>query len=65
MDDYDHTASPNYVLPVPRMEKDLRALEQLTEPLEPPKRRIRSKKIIQVEYGFGDASGKGLGAPSL
>ncbi len=62
MDDYDHTASPDYVQPVPRFKGDLRALRELTEPTAPPKRRIRSKNVIRVEYGFGDASGKGFGS---
>jgi hypothetical protein len=62
LDEYDHRASPDFVKPVPRYRGDLRALEKLTEPLVPPKRTIRSKNIIQVEYGFGDASGKGFGS---
>jgi hypothetical protein len=62
LDEYDHRASPEFVKPVPRYRGDLRALEKLTEPPVPPKRKIRSKMIIHVEYGFGDASGKGFGS---
>ena len=38
------------------------ALLRLTDFLSPPKRRVRSKRISFVTYGFGDASGKGFGA---
>jgi hypothetical protein len=62
LDGYDHRESPVYVKPVPRYRGDLRALEKLTEAPTPPKRKIRSKVVIHVEYGFGDASGKGFGS---
>ena len=63
LDDYDHRASPDFVKPVPRYRGDLKALKNLTESLEAPKRIVRSKKqILHVEYGFGDASGKGFGS---
>jgi hypothetical protein len=37
-------------------------LEKLTEAPVPPKQKIRSKAIVHVECGFGDASGKGFGS---
>jgi hypothetical protein len=41
---------------VPRLEQDLKSLLALTDPLVPPERAVRSKHLLQVCYGFGDAS---------
>jgi hypothetical protein len=57
--------APSLVIPVPRLEQDLRALLALTKPLVPPKRAVRSKHLLQVCYGFGGASGEGFGSITL
>jgi hypothetical protein len=54
--------SPHLVMPVPRLEQYLKALLALTDPLVPPERSVRSKRLLQVCYGFGDASGEGFGS---
>jgi hypothetical protein len=54
--------APRLVMPVPRLEQDLKALLALTDPLVPPERAVRSKHLLQVCYGFGDASGEGFGS---
>ena len=41
---------------------DLIALSCLFTPLLVPEARVRSSKLITIVYGFGDASGTGLGA---
>jgi hypothetical protein len=48
-----------------RMRDDVDALMKLTESATPPERRVRSKLIPWLTYGFGDASGKGYGAALL
>ena len=58
---YD-TQAPTLVRPVERLRKDLEALSSLTVELEPPVRVVRSSRIVQARYGFGDASGGGFGA---
>jgi hypothetical protein len=40
---------------------DLPALKRLFEPEVPPKRIVRSRKVAEVFYGFGDASQDGFG----
>ena len=45
----------------PRLEMDLEALKALFSAETPPKRRIRSKNLLEVYYGFGDASQDGFG----
>jgi hypothetical protein len=50
------------VIPVPRLEKDLKALLALTDPLVPPEPSVRSNHLLQVCYGFGDARGEGFGS---
>jgi hypothetical protein len=42
----------------PGIKEICKILKCQTEPLMPPKRKIRSKAIIHVECGFGDASGE-------
>jgi hypothetical protein len=54
--------APKFVHPVPRLESDLRALRAITSQEAPPQVTLRSKSIYQVNYGFGDASGKGFGS---
>jgi hypothetical protein len=53
---------PAIVKPVPRYEADAMALKALTEPQLPPKRHVRYKVAMTVEYGFSDASGKWFGS---
>jgi len=47
------------------MRDNVDALMKLTESSTPPKRRVRSKFITWLTYGFGDASGEGYGAALL
>jgi hypothetical protein len=51
--------APLLVMPVPRLEQDLKALLALSNPPVPPERSVISKHLLQVCYGFGDASGEG------
>jgi hypothetical protein len=45
--------APSLVIPVPRLEQDLRALLALTDPLVTPERAVRSKHLLQVCMGLG------------
>lgn len=48
--------------PAPRLLDDLKALEVLTAAELPPLRVVRPAQVVQVVYGFVDASGTGLGS---
>jgi hypothetical protein len=48
--------------PVPRFKDDVAALMHLTAFDLPPLRVVRPTQVVQVFYGFGDASGKQFGA---
>lgn len=50
---------PKDVKAVPRLRGDVEALLLLTEQEHPPLRRVRSKKVVNIYYGFGDASAVG------
>jgi hypothetical protein len=53
--------APALVIPVTRLKQDVQALEALialTDNLVPSERAVRSKHLLQVCYGFGDASGE-------
>jgi hypothetical protein len=52
---------PKTVKGKPRLIADLQALTALFSSEAPPKRRIRSKNLVEVYYGFGDASQDGFG----
>ena len=52
-------APPKRVKVVPRMLDDMQALKMLTAAISPPKRRVRSKLVVEIFYGFGDASATG------
>ena len=52
---------PEYVKSVPRLERDIKALTQLTLTPKPPLVVARSIKSLLFLYGFGDASGSGFG----
>jgi hypothetical protein len=54
--------APGEVIASPRFKDDVNALSKLLASLTPPVVRLRSKQVITVIYGFGDASGTGLGA---
>jgi hypothetical protein len=53
---------PPLVWSVSRLEMDVRALEVLVEPPEPPLRPVRCQENGTVLYGFGDASGQVFGS---
>ena len=55
---------PEKVAAVPRLYRDIGALEELTCLDEPPLRPVRCKKVTWVLHGFGDASGPGFGYSS-
>ena len=50
---------PERVKAAPRMESDLGALQLLVDSDAPPKRRVRSRLVLEIFYGFGDASAIG------
>ena len=58
----DAAIAPNFVKACSRFEADLNTLSRFFDLPDPPVVGIRTKKIITVVYGFGDASGSGLGA---
>jgi len=58
-------SAPETVLPVPRLKDDLMALTDLFLDEAPPQRIIRSDAVASAGYGFGDASGTGLGSSVL
>jgi hypothetical protein len=53
------TPPPVRVKGAPRLRNDLRALQLLLESSAPPKRKVRSSKVLEIFYGFGDASAVG------
>jgi hypothetical protein len=63
--DESNAEAPEHVIPVPRMTEDVRALLELTESPEAPKRPARMKSFAHAIYGFGDASGLGFGSTFL
>ena len=56
------TKAPRRVTMVFRLRADVQALQLLMAFERPVKRIIRRRQLIQVSYGFGDASGKGFGS---
>jgi hypothetical protein len=46
----------------PRLLNDLKALKALSSAPLPPLRVVQPSQVVQVLYGFADASGKGLGS---
>jgi hypothetical protein len=62
---HGHLYAPGngFTTPVPRFQDDIAALIQLTDFELPPLRIVRPSQVVQVYYGFGDASGKQFGAP--
>lgn len=53
---------PSDVIIKPRMKRDVQALKEMLKGDKPPLRRVRSKTMSHVYYGFGDASGSAFGA---
>ena len=58
----DDGSAPKTVKACSRFKSDVSAMAQLLSPAIPPVVNIRSKSIVTVAYGFGDASRLGLGA---
>lgn len=58
----DSKGHPETVRGVPRLSSDLEGLRQLLSSEVPPRRVIRSTRVIVVYYGFADASGGGFGS---
>lgn len=52
---------PERVVVVPRMRRDVKAMVELTDTVEPPKVAVRATKSLLALYLPGDASGTGLG----
>ena len=69
-EDYDELCSynvegddpPTYVLPAPRLFEDLEILEAIFQEDLPARYPIRHRCVVEVYYGFFDASGRGLGS---
>ena len=53
---------PSEVTASPRLASDVKALITMLSSPTPPEVSLRSKDIVTVVYGFGDASGTGLGS---
>jgi hypothetical protein len=56
------THAPEFVTPSYRLEDDINTLQRMTASASPPRRFVRSRLILSVCYGFGDASGSGFGS---
>jgi hypothetical protein len=54
--------APKLVQACPRLRSDIGAIVAILDPNEPPVIQVRSRNIVTVVYGFGDASGSGLGS---
>lgn len=53
---------PKFIMAVPRLHNDLKALHSFFDSDTPPWRFVRGKTIYLVRYGFGDASKSGFGS---
>ena len=58
----DGGEAPSEVIGSMSLKTDLEALEVLLGPSVVPEVSIRSRNVVTIVYGFGDASGTGLGA---
>ena len=58
----DGEDAPAEVIGSPSLRSDLESLQILIAPSTVPEVNIRSRSVVTVVYGFGDASGTGLGA---
>ena len=57
-----HAPPDGLTTPAPRFAADIKALLKLSDFELPPLRVVRPSRVIQVYYGFGDASGKQFGS---
>lgn len=57
-----HAPSDGVTTAVPRLKDDIAALRKLSNFALPPLRVVRPAKVVQVFYGFGDASGDQFGS---
>jgi hypothetical protein len=55
------TQPPSMVRPVKRLRADIKAMMELTESEDAPRRPVRPGKVANAIYGFGDASKDGFG----
>jgi hypothetical protein len=55
-----HGEAPKFVKAAPRLASDMEALRFLFSSAEPPRRQVRGKVVVEVFYGFGDASKTGF-----
>jgi hypothetical protein len=60
--DYNDILTPKKVLPMTRLEWDLKALQSILSAEHPPEVMICTLKVYNVIYGFREASGKGFGS---
>lgn len=58
----DSTLAPETVTGSPSLKSDVEALSAIFSPEQVPEVCIRSSTVLTIVYGFGDASGTGLGA---
>lgn len=54
-------SAPSYVKAVPRLIRDLEALEELMESEEPPQIRVRPVAMASMAFMYRDASGASFG----
>ncbi len=59
---HGYVPSDGLTITVPSFKDDLAALIRLTHFALPPLRVVRPHQVVQLFYGFGDASGKQVGA---
>ena len=62
MDCAQDLEAPQTVVAVPRLFHDCKALLRLTQVEDPPAYQVLCARVVDVFYGFGDASGSGFGA---
>jgi hypothetical protein len=62
MNEGDDGGAPKLVQSCIRLKGDIGAIAAILKPEAPPVINLRSKTIVTVVYGFGDASGSGLGS---
>jgi hypothetical protein len=56
----EHGEPPKFVGAAPRLASDMEALQLLFSSAAPPRRKIRGTVVVEVFYGFGDASKTGF-----
>ena len=58
----DELEAPATVAAKPRLWTDIEAMTKFFQANSPPLRVVRASKVVEVFYGFGDASGTGFGS---